>query len=81
MLGKIKSKANKIKTGLCVRAMNVQANLAARKGEAYIDTIVKVLIAAVLGLLLLTTLYALFGDTVLPTLETKIKEMFNYSGK
>ena len=41
---------------------------------------VKILIAVVLGALLLAGLYALFGDVVMPTLENKIKEMFNYHG-
>ena len=34
----------------------------------------------VLGGLLLAGLYALFGDVVMPTLKTKIQEMFNYAG-
>jgi len=34
----------------------------------------------VLGALLLAGLYALFGETVLPTLVQRIKEMFNYAG-
>ena len=50
------------------------------RGEGYIDTGVKILICVVLGGLLLTGLYALFGDTVLPTLTVRIKEMFNYAG-
>jgi hypothetical protein len=52
-----------------------------RRGEGYIDTAVKILIAVVLGALLLAGLYALFGDVVMPTLTTKISEMFNYGGK
>ena len=50
------------------------------RGEGYIDTGVKILICVVLGGLLLTGLYSLFGDTVLPTLTERIKEMFNYAG-
>ena len=50
------------------------------KGEGYIDTAVKILIAVVLGALLLAGLYALFGDVVMPTLEQKIRNMFNYAG-
>jgi len=38
------------------------------------------LIAVVLGGLLLAGLYALFGDVVMPTLKSKIQEMFNYKG-
>jgi hypothetical protein len=34
----------------------------------------------VVGALILTTLYALFGDTIMPTLKTKITELFSYSG-
>ena len=54
--------------------------LADNRGETYIDTAVKVLIAVVLGALLLAGLYALLGDTVLPTLTKRIKEMFDYAG-
>ena len=48
--------------------------------ENYIDTAVKILIAVVLGALLLAGLYALFGDVVMPTLNQRIKDMFNYAG-
>jgi hypothetical protein len=50
------------------------------KGEGYIDTAVKILIAVVLGALLLAGLYELFGDVVMPTLTNRIKAMFNYAG-
>lgn len=51
-----------------------------RTGENYVDVGVKILIAVVIGALLLAGLYALFGDVVMPTLEQRITEMFNYSG-
>ena len=51
-----------------------------RSGEGYIDTAVKILIAVVLGALLLAGLYALFGDVVMPTLNERITNMFNYAG-
>ena len=51
-----------------------------RKGENYVDTAVKILIAVVIGALLLAGLYALFNDVVMPTLTTKIQGMFNYAG-
>ena len=44
------------------------------------DTAVKILIAVVLGALLLAGLYALFNDTVLPTLVERVEEMFDYAG-
>lgn len=50
------------------------------RGEGYIDTAVKILIAVVLGALLLAGLYALFGDVVMPTLTQRIRDMFNYGG-
>ena len=49
-------------------------------GEVYLDTAVKVLIAVVLGALLLAGLYLLFNSTVLPSVTSKIKEIFNYNG-
>ena len=54
--------------------------LACNRAEGYIDTAIKILIAVVLGGLLLAGLYALLGDTVLPPLVDRIKEMFNYAG-
>ena len=58
----------------------VQNTLANRRGEMYIDTGVKVLIGVVLGALLLTTLYVLFGDTILPNIESAIEGLSNYEG-
>lgn len=48
-------------------------------GQGALDTAVVVLISIVLGALILAGLYALIDDTVLPTLTTKIQEMFNYT--
>ena len=63
----------------CARA-HLSAPLCNTRGEGYIDTAVKILIAVVLGALLLAGLYALLNETVLPTLTQRIKEMFNYGG-
>lgn len=57
-----------------------KAAISNNHGEGYIDTAVKILIAVVLGALLLAGLYALFGDVVMPTLEQRIRNMFNYAG-
>ena len=54
--------------------------LAGNQGEGYVDTAVKILMAVVIGALVLAGLYALFGDTVMPTLTRRIQEMFNYAG-
>lgn len=58
----------------------VRPALADSRGEGYVDTAVKILMAVVIGALVLAGLYALFGDTVLPTLTRRINEMFNYGG-
>ncbi|MBQ7827483.1 MAG: hypothetical protein IJ386_04380 [Clostridia bacterium] len=49
-------------------------------GEGYIDTAVKIIIGVVIGGVLLAGLYTLFNTTVIPTLSSKITEMFTYSG-
>lgn len=66
-----------------VNEMRVRAATLMRdkKGENYVDTAVKILIAVVLGALLLAGLYALFGDVVMPTLTQRVQEMFNYAGQ
>ena len=65
-----------------VKAVAVRAGMLMKdtKGENYVDTAVKILIAVVLGALLLAGLYALFGDEVMPTLTQRIQDMFNYAG-
>lgn len=65
-----------------VKAVAVRAGMLMKdtKGENYVDTAVKILIAVVLGALLLAGLYALFGDVVMPTLTRRIQDMFNYAG-
>lgn len=50
------------------------------RGENFVDTAIKILMAVVIGALLLAGLYKLFADTVLPTLTQRVTEMFNYSG-
>ncbi len=57
-----------------------QRAVSGHAGEGYIDTAVKILIAVVLGALLLAGLYALFNDTVMPTVTKRIIDMFNYAG-
>ena len=51
-----------------------------RRAEAYVDTALKILMAVVIGALILAGLYALFGDTILPTLTRRITDLFNYAG-
>ena len=70
----------KLKYRTVAAAAKSRSILSSNAGDGYIDTAIKILIAVVLGALLLAGLYALFGETVLPTLTQRIKEMFNYAG-
>ena len=54
--------------------------LTARRGENFVDSGVKILIAVVIGALLLGGLYALFGDTIMPTVTQKVNDMFSFKG-
>ena len=46
-------------------------------GEFYVDKVIGMIIAVVIGGLLLAGLYALFNNTVLPGLTDKIQSMFS----
>ena len=50
------------------------------RGEGYVDTGVKILIAVVIGALLLAGLYTLFNTTIMPTVTSKVTELFSYNG-
>ena len=74
--------------GLCVKGFllkekiknTVFDSLKSNKGEGYVDSGVKVLIAVVIGALLLAGLYALFNQTIMPTMKSRIEGMFNFKG-
>ena len=70
----------KVNEVIIEKAIAARVAVSNNRGEGYIDTAVKILIAVVLGALLLAGLYLLFGEVVMPTLNEKIKEMFNYAG-
>jgi hypothetical protein len=55
----------KTKSFLERQAVAVKNAVSNNRGEGYIDTAVKILIAVVLGALLLAGLYALFGEVVM----------------
>jgi hypothetical protein len=59
----------------------VRVTLTNNRAEGYVDTAVKILMAVVIGALVLAGLYALFNDTVLPTLVKRVQEMFNYGAR
>jgi hypothetical protein len=69
-----------IKNKVNQAVVNVQATIASKRAEGYVDTGVKIIIGVVIGGVILAGLYALFNTTILPSLEGKISEMFNYGG-
>jgi hypothetical protein len=71
---------NKINEKATAVAIKAQTTLDNVKGEGYIDTGVKIIIGVVVGAVILGGLYALFGDVILPTLETEIEGMFDFAG-
>lgn len=73
MINSVKDKTTKLYT----KTVTI---LADRRGEGFVDSAIAILISVVIGALLLGGLYVLFGETVLPTLTQRIKEMFNYAG-
>jgi hypothetical protein len=73
MLKKIKEKFNSTCARVAVAVSNVKA-------EGYVDSGVKILIAVVIGALLLSLLYTLFNNTIMPSVSQKIQSMFNYAG-
>ena len=60
--------------------VSAKTAIANTRAEGYVDTGVKILIAVVIGALLLSGLYALFNTTIMPTVTSKITELFNFAG-
>ena len=71
---------NSITNKLNSIAVSAQTAIANTRGEGYVDSGVKILIAVVIGALLLSGLYALFNTTIMPTVTSKITELFNFAG-
>ena len=69
-----------IQNKLATVATRSKTALANTRGEGYVDTGVKILIAVVIGALLLAGLYTLFNTTIMPTVTSKVTELFNYQG-
>ena len=71
---------NNIKSKATKTYISAKTALAAKKGEGYIDTALKIIISVVIGGVILAALYTLFNSTVMPTLSQKISGFFNYTG-
>lgn len=69
-----------IQNKLATITIRSKTALAKTRGEGYVDTGVKILIAVVIGALLLAGLYTLFNTTIMPTVTTKVAELFGYNG-
>ena len=76
----MKKKISSAKKGFTRKLLLFYARVSSRKAEGFVDSAIKILIAVVIGALLLAGLYALFGNTILPTVTQRIKDMFNYAG-
>ena len=72
LFNSIRTKCNALATRAVVAVSNVKA-------EGYVDSGVKILIAVVIGALLLTGLYALFSNNIIPTVNTEIESLFSRS--
>ncbi len=76
----MKNFIKKIQSKCQCTAITVQAAIATKKAEGYIDSGVKILIAVVIGALLLAGLYTLFNTDIMPAVSDKITSLFGYSG-
>lgn len=57
--------ATKVKDQITGKGLLAKALLRSERGENFVDSAIRILIAVVIGALLLAGLYTLFGDTVL----------------
>lgn len=76
----MKKLINSIRNKFNEAVISAKTSIESTSGEGYIDTGVKIIIGVVIGGVILAGLYALFNTTIIPTLTTKIGEMFNYAG-
>ena len=76
----MKKLINSIKNKFNSAVVSAKTAIESTSGEGYIDTGVKIIIGVVIGGVILAGLYALFNTTIIPTLTSKISEMFNYAG-
>ena len=81
-LNNVKARINKARSEKAMKNRMAHAKklMKSQMGEGYIDTAVKIIIGVVIGGVLLAGLYTLFNTTVIPTLTTKIGQMFSYTG-
>ena len=76
----IHTAADHVKSAVAKTVVRAETAVANNRAEGYVDSGVKILIAVVIGALLLAGLYALFNTTIMPTVTTKITDLFNFKG-
>lgn len=74
------SAADHVKSAVTETVVRAETAVANNRAEGYVDSGVKILIAVVIGALLLAGLYALFNTTIMPTVTSKITDLFNFKG-
>lgn len=80
MVNGVKASWNGLKERCTSTFTATKVVMAGNAAEGYVDSAIKIIIAVVIGGLLLAGLYTLFNSTVIPSLTTKVTEMFSYSG-
>jgi lipopolysaccharide export LptBFGC system permease protein LptF len=80
LLSYIKNKITGLFAVILMVFTGMKLTLADKRGEGFVDTAIKILMAVVIGALVLAGLYALFSTTVMPTLVQRVTDMFNYKG-
>ena len=73
MFKKIRNKVNSM-------VATAKATVATKKAEGYVDSGVNIRNAVVIAAVLSAGLYVLFNTTIMPTVTTKITELFSYNG-
>ena len=76
----VHSAVDHVKSAVTETVVRAETAVANDRGEGYVDSGVKILIAVVIGALLLAGLYTLFNTTIMPTVTTKITDLFNFKG-
>lgn len=76
----MKSLMKKAQMKAIVLSLKTKAILQDRSGQGALDQVVSILISVVLGAMLLAGLYALFSNIVLPAIQDRIMDIFDYAG-
>ena len=77
LFNKITRKANETAANIRGNVSNALNNI---EGDGYVSDGLRILISVVIGALLLAGLYALFNGVIMPSTESRVTDLFNYSG-